>query len=98
MAMECHPYKVFTNKMHVHPTLLHPLVIVGPFTKWGVDFTKYKLAFIDGHKHIIMVIDYFTKWEALINDRMNISLFIFNHVISKFGVPCEIFIDHRTYF
>jgi hypothetical protein len=35
---KCHPFQVFTRKMHSHPAPLHPVIIINPFTKWGVDF------------------------------------------------------------
>jgi hypothetical protein len=35
---KCHPCQVFTQKMCSHPAPLHPVITVGPFTKWGVDF------------------------------------------------------------
>jgi hypothetical protein len=35
---KCHPCQVFTQKMDSRPSPLHPVIIVDPFTKWGVDF------------------------------------------------------------
>ena len=32
-----HPCQVFPWNMHSHPAPFHPIIIVGPFTKWGVD-------------------------------------------------------------
>ena len=34
----CHPCQVFARNMHSNPTPLHPIIIAGPFTKWGLDF------------------------------------------------------------
>jgi hypothetical protein len=48
--------------MHAHPTLLHPIVVVGPFTKYGIDFMMGLPASATGHNYIIVAIDYFTKW------------------------------------
>ena len=33
-----HPCQVFTCNMRSRPTPLHPIIIAGPFTKWGLDF------------------------------------------------------------
>ena len=33
-----HPCQVFTCNVCSHPALLHPIITVGPFTKWGLDF------------------------------------------------------------
>ena len=35
---KCHPYQVFARNMHSHPTPLHLIITIGPFTKWEVDF------------------------------------------------------------
>jgi hypothetical protein len=55
-----------------------------------------------GHGYIIVAIDYFTKWvEAMPtfdNTRRTAALFIFNHIIARFGVPQDIVIDHSIHF
>ena len=57
----CHPCQVFACNMCLKPTLLHPIITVGPFTKWGLDFMDFNLASARGHHHIIVVMDYFMK-------------------------------------
>ena len=44
------------------PPPLHPIVTAGPFTNWGLDFMDCNPASPGGNHHIIMVVDYFTKW------------------------------------
>jgi hypothetical protein len=57
---------VFTCKIHSHPPSLLPIINVGPFNKWGVDFMDCNPASTGGDHHIIVVMDYFTKWvEAM---------------------------------
>jgi hypothetical protein len=55
-----------------------------------------------GHGYIIVVVDYFTKWvEAIptfLNDGHTTTLFFFNHIITHFGVPHAIVIDHGSHF
>eukprot|EP00253_Pinus_taeda_P032415 PITA_32415 len=55
-----------------------------------------------GHGYIIITMDHFTKWaEAMPTysvDGKTISRFLFNHVISRFGVPQAIVIDHGSHF
>ena len=57
---------------------------------------------VRGHGYIIVAIDYFTKWaEAMptyAEDGKIVALFLFNHVIDRFGVPQAIFTDHRSHF
>jgi hypothetical protein len=33
-----HACQTYNNKIRSHPTPLHPIVYVGPFAKWGIDF------------------------------------------------------------
>jgi hypothetical protein len=46
--------------------------------------------------------DYFTKWAEVMltfdNTGKTIALFLFNHVIARFGVPQAIIIDHSSHF
>jgi hypothetical protein len=63
----CPPYQVFHNKAHTHPALLHPIVAIGPFAKWGINFMQRKPTSFREHGYIIVVIDYFKKWvEAML--------------------------------
>jgi hypothetical protein len=58
--------------------------------------------FLGGHQHIIMVVNYFTKWEKVMptikSDGKNTKLFMFNHIISHFRIPKYIFSDHGSHF
>jgi transposase InsO family protein len=78
------------------------VVSVGPLAKWGIDFMTCHPHSAEGHGYIIIAIDYFTKWvEAMPtfdNTRMTATLFIFNHIISCFGVPRAIFTNHGNHF
>ena len=38
VVKRCHPCQVFSHNMHSKPAPLHPIITVGPFTKWGLDF------------------------------------------------------------
>jgi hypothetical protein len=57
-----HACQTYNNKIRSHPTPLHPIVSVGPFTKWGIDFMTCNPLSTRGHGYIIVVVDYFTKW------------------------------------
>eukprot|EP00253_Pinus_taeda_P015636 PITA_15636 len=98
----CHPCQVYTWKMRTHPAPLFPIVTISPFTKWGIDFMTCHLPSAANHKYIIMVVDYFTKWAEAMptykNDSEIATLFLFNQIISRFGIPREIFTDHGSHF
>ena len=56
----------------------------------------------EGHGYIIIAVDYFTKWaEAMptyAEDGKPSALFLFNHIIARFGVPQSIVTDHGSHF
>jgi hypothetical protein len=60
-AVKCHPCQIFSKVMCVHPTPMFPVIIVGPLV--GVDFMTCHLVSTRGHHYIIVVVEYFTKWE-----------------------------------
>jgi hypothetical protein len=80
----------------------HSVIIIGPFTKWGVDFMDCNPTSVGGNQHIIVVIDYFTKWEdtmpTIKYDGKTTSFFVFNKIIAQFGIPREIVTDHGSHF
>ena len=88
--------------MHAPPTPLHPIIFFGPFPKWGIDFITCNPHLVGGHGYIILAVEYFTKWaEAMPTfavDGKTAATFVFNHVISRFGVPQAIVTDHGIHF
>ena len=57
---------------------------------------------VRGQDYIIIAINYFTKWDEAMPTFMNngetASLFIFNLIIARFGVPQSIVTDHGFHF
>ena len=55
-----------------------------------------------GHKHIIVIVYYFTKWAEAIPtykaDGETATFSIFNQIIVGFGIPNEIVMDHGSHF
>ena len=93
---------MFTSKKHTHLPLLHHVVAVGPFEKWGIDFVHCRPTSAEGHGYFIVVVDYFTKWDEAIptyvEDRKAAALFLFNHIIARFRIPRAIVTDHMSHF
>jgi hypothetical protein len=85
-----------------HPTSLHHVVSIGPFTKWGIDFMTCNPHSVRGHGYIIVAVDYFTKWAEAMpkfdNTGKTAALFIFNHIITRFGIPQAIITNHGSHF
>ena len=81
---------------------LHPIIVVGPFVKWGIDFITCKPHSVVEIGYIILAVDYFTKWaEAMptfMDDAKTATNFVFNHVISYFGGPQAIITNHGSHF
>jgi len=73
-----------------------------PFSKWGIDFMQCNTTSSRGHDYIIVVIDYFTKLDeampTFLNDGHIAALFIFNHIITRLGVPQAIVTNHGSHF
>jgi hypothetical protein len=73
-----------------------------PFYKWGIDFMTFHPPSSNGHKYIVMAVDYFTKWvEAMPtfnNTADTTTCFFFNHVITRFRVPLQLVSDHGKHF
>ena len=88
--------------MRAPPTHLHPVITIGPFAKWGIDYMTCNPRSARGYGYIIIDVDYFTKWAEAMptysTDGKTTTQFIFNHVISLFGVPQAIVTDHGSHF
>jgi hypothetical protein len=99
---KCHPCQIFSRKMRAHPAPMFPVITVGPFTKWGIDYTTCNPPSARGHRYIIVAVDYLTKWVESMptfkDDGDTAALFLFNQIIARFGVPREIVIDHGNHF
>jgi hypothetical protein len=83
--------------MRTHPPPMFPIITVGPLIKWGIDYTTCKPPSARGHHYIIVAVDYFMRWvEAMPtfkDDGETTTLFLFNQIIARLGVPREIFTD-----
>ena len=93
---------MFTSKKSTHLAPLHPVVAIGPFAKWGIEFVHCRPTSDGGHGYTIVAVDYFTKWAEAMptyeEDGKTTTLFLFNHIIARFGVPQSIFTDHGSHF
>ena len=96
------PCQHFYPKKHTHPALLHPVIAIGPFAKWGIEFMHCNPTSAEGHGYIIVAMDYFTKWAearpTYAEDGNTAALFLFNHIITRFGVLQSIITDHGSHF
>jgi hypothetical protein len=74
----------------IHPLFIWSLSLV-PSSSGGVDFVDCNPTLAMGHQHIIVVVDYFTKWvEAMHTVKYNsntATFFVFNQIIARFKIP-----------
>jgi hypothetical protein len=88
--------------MWENPAPMFPIIVVGPFTKWGIYFTTCHPVLAWGNHYIIVTVEYFTKWvEAMPtfnNDGKTMILLIFNKIVARFGIPKDIVTDHDSHF
>eukprot|EP00253_Pinus_taeda_P021217 PITA_21217 len=61
----CHECQIYQWKMREPPAPLHPVITVGHFSKWGIDYMTCKPHSAGGHGYIIVAVDYFTKWSKV---------------------------------
>ena len=49
-AMKKFPsYELFQSTKHTHCATLHPIIVVDPFAKWGIDFMHCKPTLAGGY-------------------------------------------------
>lgn len=93
---------IYDHKIHALPAPLHPVVVIGPFAKWGIIFMTCNSHWVMRHGCIIFVVDYFTKWGREMptykSTGETTAYFFFNYVIYRFGAPQAIVMDHGKHF
>lgn len=62
VVRKCHSCQIYHRKMCAPLVPLDLIIVVGPFTKWSIDFIRCNHHSIGGHGYIILAVDYFTKW------------------------------------
>eukprot|EP00253_Pinus_taeda_P007310 PITA_07310 len=54
----CHECQIYQRKMRAPAASLHPVVTVGPFAKWGIDYVTCNPRSVEGHGYIIVALVY----------------------------------------
>ncbi|KAH9293932.1 hypothetical protein KI387_040855, partial [Taxus chinensis] len=95
----CQACQKHGNLIHAPSQALQSITTPWPFSQWGLDLIgKIRPTSSDGHKFIITATDYFTKWvEAMPLTYVTgsqISKFIFNNLICRFGIPSALVADN----
>jgi hypothetical protein len=96
---KCHKFQIHGDKINTPPTLLFNMISPWPFDIWGFNVIGLiNLKAINGHRFILVVIDYFTKWVE-VNSYMHVTQkivkrFIEKDVICCYSVPAKLVTDN----
>ncbi|XP_049401665.1 uncharacterized protein LOC125865512 [Solanum stenotomum] len=64
---KCHQCQIHGDLIHSSPSELHPMAAPWPFVAWGMDVIEpIEPKASNGHRFILVAIDYFTKWVEAI--------------------------------
>ena len=100
---KCHKCQIYADKIHTPPTSLNVLSAPWPFSMWGLDVIgPIEPKASNGHRFILVAIDYFTKWVEAASypnvTRNVIQKFIKRDLICRYGLPERIVTDNATNF
>ena len=100
---KCYNCQVYGDVSHLPSIELQGMTSPWPFAAWGIDITgKIRPRTSNGHRYIVMAIDYFSKWiEAESYTTVGskqMARFIERNIICRYGLPHHVFIDNRVQF
>ncbi|XP_070009952.1 uncharacterized protein [Nicotiana sylvestris] len=93
--------QVHGNLIHEPPIELHPISAPCPFVSWGMDVIgPIEPKASNGHRFILVAIDYFTKWVEAITlksvTKKVVVDFVHSNLIFRFGIPATIITDNAA--
>jgi len=96
---KCHQCQIHGDLIHSPPSELHTMSALWPFVAWGMDVIgPIEPAASNGHRFILVAIDYFTKWvEAKTFKSVTkkaVVDFVHSNIICRFGIPKVIITDN----
>jgi hypothetical protein len=99
----CQDYQRFGNFQRSPASIMNSIIKPWPFRGWGIDIIgQIFLPSSKGHKFIVEVMDYFTKWVEAIKIKMvtsqNMIDFVLEHIIYRFRIPQIITTDQGAMF
>ncbi|XP_058223154.1 uncharacterized protein LOC131332860 [Rhododendron vialii] len=99
----CNKCQIHVNLMHVPPSELYQMTSPWPFSVCGTDVIgRITPAASNGHKFILVAIDYFTKWVEATSyatlTAIQVAHFIKQNVIYRYWVPQAFISDNGVHF
>ncbi|XP_015164029.1 uncharacterized protein K02A2.6-like [Solanum tuberosum] len=100
-ARKCHECQIHGDLIHSPPSELHVMSAPWPFVAWGMDVIgPIEPKASNGHRFILVAIDYFTKWVEAVTFKSVIKKvvvdFIHFNIICQFGIPKAIVTDNAA--
>ncbi|KAK5786888.1 hypothetical protein PVK06_041536 [Gossypium arboreum] len=100
-ARKCHKCQIYGDKIHVASSPLHVMTSPWPFSMWGIDVIgPISPKASNGHRFILVVIDYFTKWIEAASfanvTRTAVCKFLKKEIICRYSLPERIISDNAT--
>nr|XP_009763664.1 PREDICTED: uncharacterized protein K02A2.6-like [Nicotiana sylvestris] len=100
-VQKCHQCQLHADMIRVPPNKLNATSSPWPFSTWGmVVIGPIEPAVSNGHKFILVAIDYFTKWVEVVSfkdvTKKVTTDFVRDPIVCRFGVPESIITDNAT--
>ncbi|XP_070032744.1 uncharacterized protein [Nicotiana tomentosiformis] len=98
---KCHQCQIHGNLIHLPPSELNPISSTWTFVAWGMDIIgPIDPKASNGHKFILIAIDYFTKWVEAVTFKVVTKKamvdFVHTNIICRFGIPKTIITDNAA--
>jgi len=95
----CHQCQILGDLIRVAPNELNVTNSPWPFATWVKDVIgPIEPAASNGHRFILVAIDYFTKWVETSSykfvTKKVVKVFVRNNHICRFGIPESIIVDY----
>jgi hypothetical protein len=99
----CEECQRFSNIQLTPAAMMHPIMKPWPFRGWGLYFMgQIPPPSSKGHHFVLVDMDYFTKWTEVVPlknmTHKEVTEFITEHIIHRFGIPQTLTTDQGTSF
>ncbi|GKV12353.1 hypothetical protein SLEP1_g23508 [Rubroshorea leprosula] len=99
---KCPKCQFFAHLTHQPAEELTNMVAPWPFSQWGLDLLGPFMKGVGGVTHLVVGVDYFSKWvearplSSLTSKK--VEDFVFSSIICRYGIPNQIVADNGTQF
>ena len=98
---KCQKCQIYADRINTPPMPLHSMSSPWPFAAWGIDIIgPISPTASNGHRFILVAIDYFTKWVEATSYRnvpqKVVARFLKINIICRYGVPDRIITDNGS--